>query len=764
MKRTTTKKATLNERLGSLSAIRRARKQAKSEKKPRVVRRKLVSRAPRKVAAKRSFSNPAISILAWWKSRPVPPPLPEENAPPAWRILLALGVLGMLTMIVVGRAAQLQLIEGRTYATVAERQATTSSRIRAKRGVIKDRHGAELAITVDVDSVYAEPRRIEDRAGAIAKLSKILKEKPAKLEKKLNSDRAFVYLKRKVDPATAEAVRALGITGLATAPEPKRFYTNVSLAAHVLGFTGSEGQGQAGVERYFDESLEGKVVEAEAMRDALGRSVATEAYVPDRALEGADVTLTLDREIQHTAETALKATVEKYQAKGAVAIVLEPKSGDVLALASYPTFNPNNLGGATPDHQLNRAISQVVEPGSTMKMVTIAAALEEGLIKPDDKVDCEGGKWKIGGRTIGDANHKYGELTVAEVMKVSSNICAAKIGMELGAERLHDWLFRFGFGAPTGVELPGEIRGLIRPASNWRTIALANIAFGQGISVTPMQVAQAASVIANDGLLVAPRLILGVEGKNGERHASTPEAGVRVISAKTAADVRRMMIEVTAEGGTALGARIPGFSVAGKTGTAQKIDPVTKAYSHELYISSFVGFVPADRPEVAILVMIDEPKGAYYGGVVAAPAFREIAIAALSSREVFPEDQAGKDAFLTAHRTPPPPVAAVAEVNDHEGLAAGSPLDGALSVEAQTLLGLEADKKPVAILTGGTAPTGQKMPNFAGLELHEVLNRSAEVRCDPVVEGSGRVVSQIPVAGAPLAPGARCELRLAPRG
>lgn len=770
----------LQERLGSLSVIRRARAAAKSERRtrpsaPRSSSRRLAKEPKKARRPRREGAHPAATLLvgllhglgrivARWLADDTVPSRREEPVPPAWRIHLALGIIFTLALVVVGRAAQLQLVAGEGYAQVAERQATTQSRVRAKRGAIKDRHGSELAITVDVDSVYAEPRRLGGERSWLPKLATILKEKPAKLEKKLQSDKAFVFLKRRVDPATAEAVRGLGVPGLSTQPEPKRFYTNVSLAAHVLGFASTEGEGRAGVERSLDERLLGKVVETEGLRDALGRPVANESYVPDRVLEGADVTLTLDKEIQHAAEEALRATVEKYQAKGAVAVVLEPNTGDLLALASYPTFNPNNLAGTSNDQQLNRAVSQVIEPGSTMKMVTIAAALEEKLIRPDQKIDCEGGKWKVGGRTIGDANHKYGELTVAEVMKVSSNICAAKIGLELGAERLHDWLFRFGFGEKTGIELPGEIRGLIRPAKDWRTIALANIAFGQGVSVTPLQVAQAASVIANDGLLVPPRLVKSVEPKSGAPEVYAPEPGQRVLSAETARAVRRMMIEVTEDGGTAIAARVPGFAVAGKTGTAQKIDPVTRAYSHELYISSFVGFVPADRPEVAILVLIDEPKGAYYGGVVAAPAFREIAVAALAAREVFPEDQAAKDAFLTAHRAPMVLEEIKLGPKDLEGLSEPPALEGALSEEAQALLGLPTSKPAEAKEGPKVAAAGQKMPNFAGLGLHEVLNRSAEVRCDPVVEGTGRVVAQTPAPGAPLAPGDRCELRLAPRG
>jgi cell division protein FtsI (penicillin-binding protein 3) len=452
--------------------------------------------------------------------------------------------------------------------------------------------------------------------------------------------------------------------------------------------------------------------------------------------------------------------------------VLEAKTGDVLALASVPTFNPNNLKNVTPDHQLNRAVSAVFEPGSTMKMVTIAGALEDKLIEPTDRIDCEKGTFKIGRRTIGDSHKGYGELTIAEIMKVSSNVCSAKIGLEMGRTRLHHWLSVLGFGEKTGIELPGELRGLVRPAESWRDIALANIAFGQGISATPIQIAQAALAIANDGVKLPPRIVREIVEKTGRRVAFERPQGTRVISAETARAVRLMMEEVTKKGGTAEQAAIPGFSVAGKTGTAQKIDPVTRAYSHELYTSSFVGFVPAESPEVVILVMIDEPKGSYYGGVVAAPAFRQIALAALASREVFPDDAAARDAFLASYRPVAPEAAPIAEAVEGEGaLEAQEPgsthesaaLEVALSAEAIALLDLPAKTEPLPKPEGEAEPARKgRMPNFAGLALDEVLNRSSEVHCDPVLIGTGRVVSQSPAPGAMLQPGTRCELRLTP--
>lgn len=697
------------------------------------------------------------------------------------KVFVVMGLLFVVGGIILGRSVQLQLFQGDVYADAAVRQVSMSAMIKAKRGVIKDRNGAELAITVDVDSIYAEPRRIprEQAARMAAKLAPILKQpKLTKraLTKKLQGKRAFTYLRRRVPPEMAQGVRDLGFVGIGTQKEPKRFYPNVSLAAHVLGFTNHKEVGQAGVERNFNAQLQGKSAKVPGLRDNRGKRVYNEGFVPEAVLEGSDITLTLDRHIQHEAEAALKDAVTKHSAKAGVAVVMDPKTGDVLAMASYPTYNPNLIRRGT-DLQ-NRAVTAIYEPGSTMKMVTIAAALEdvEGFTV-DKKIDCEGGRWRFGHHTIRDANHKYDELTVTEILQKSSNICTAKIGVMLGRDRLHQWLRKFGLAERTGIELPGEARGLLRAPDTWRDIGLANIAFGQGLNVTPIQILQAAATIANDGVRERPRLVLKTTDKLGHVHPAERPEGVRVLSKKNARLVAKMMVEVTKKGGTAEKAAIPGFNVAGKTGTAQKIDPVTRAYSHELYVASFVGFVPAEKPEVAILVLIDQPKpvkGGQYGGVSAAPAFRRIALAALSARNVFPNNPQAKEDFLASYRPQPIPKGtpntaltgaehhrpelppAASQSPDSDGMLLSS-----LSAGARQLLMGSAESAP----SNPRQPrTKGRMPNFTGLKLHEVLNRSAEVRCDPVVRGTGRVVKQSPRVGAAISSGSTCTLTLAPRG
>lgn len=738
------------------------------------------ARSPRKKparAAERTRSTPGwLNKLLVGKPRRVRSEA-DELAAVRRRVLVVISVLVVACCVVVGRAAQLQLLEGQQYSEVADRQATMSAQIKAKRGVIKDRHGAELAITIDVDSVFAEPRQIpKEQVHAVAStLAPILELPLKKLESRLRRDRAFTYLRRRVPAKMATAVRKQALPGIGAHPEPKRFYSNAGLASHVLGFTNLAGEGKAGIERRYDKDLQGSSAKVPGLKDALGNRVFSQGFVPEAVLEGSDITLTLDRHIQHAAERALEDAVTTHKGRAGVALVMDPTTGDMLAMASYPSYDPNNLAGSTPDDHLNRAVSAVYDPGSTMKMVTIAAALEEKLIRPETKIDCEGGAWRYGKHTIHDANHRYDELTVTEILQKSSNICSAKIGIMLERERLYQWLRKFGFAERTGIEVPGELKGLLRPYDQWRDITLANIAFGQGLAVTPLQILQAAATIANGGVRMAPRMVLRTADKRGQVLESERPAGVRVLSKDNAHRVALMMAEVTKAGGTAPEAAVPGFEVAGKTGTAQKIDPVTRAYSHELYVASFVGFVPADRPKAVILVLVDEPRGSHYGGTVAAPAFRRIALAALASQDVYPDSTEAREAFLASYRPEPLPKGRPEaglgsseadekwlNSNDMDAeLDPGQALLGGLSERAQALL-LGQDP-PSELAT--PAPKGAgRMPNFAGLKLHEVLNRSAEVRCDPVVQGTGRVVKQSPQAGATIAPGGKCTLTLAPRG
>jgi cell division protein FtsI (penicillin-binding protein 3) len=726
-------------------------------------------------------------------------------------LVVALGML-VVAGVMVARAYNLQVTQVAYYEDKKRDQLLRTEELTARRGAIKDREGADLAVTVESDTVFVEPRVVRQVEQALGRdvrraLAEALDLGTAEVDAVVASDRAKVVLRRRVVADAAKRVTELRKTldrelaakrkelardaerlnalpnraGFGTEAEPMRSYPNLTLAAHVLGFTDSAGRALAGVELAHDETLTPTTVRVRTRRDVRGRKILTDGFVPQAVLDGQDVHLTLDRQVQHVAERELAAAVEHVNGRAGVAIVMKADTGDLLALASFPTFNPNNPKSAVPrvvpGHQpvspeMNQAIGAAYEPGSTLKMVTIAAGLEEQVIQPDSTLDCENGAWRVGSRTIHDT-HRYGSLSVGEIMKVSSNICSAKIGLGLGKERLHGWLERFGFGAPTGVELVGERKGTLHPARSWREITLVNVAFGQGLAVTPLQIVQAAGVIANEGLLVRPRIVLGNADKAGVVEPREIEPAERVLSAQTARAVRGMMEEVTKKGGTAELAAIPGFSVAGKTGTAQKVDPATGAYSRELYVASFVGFVPAEKPEVVVLVLIDEPDKAvaYYGGKVAGPAWRAIASAALARLNV-------ASPTLAAEREALAKAAA-------QGVLAQTAVGAAVPVEA-TDPALEAAFDPGELVPQSSllpdevdladgaqdappaaAPRGVAeaiMPNLEGLSVAEVLKASAEIPCTWILTGTGRVVGQTPAVGARIAAEDRCELSLSPRG
>ncbi len=774
---------TLPRRLGNRREVRRARQQARQGKGRSTSDRRAGGDASRAAGASRRskpekktkgragapkrkasrtcpsvrFRNTIGRVWAWWSGRAARRKTPARVGPSrAQRAALGVRqrvvelVLGMLGLVLLGRAGQLQLFEGARYGAVATLQANVVQPVQAKRGTIFDRHRQPLAVSVDVDSVFAQPRRIEDPGRAARALAPVLRLSARRIRARLDSDRPFTYLVRRVDPAVASRVRQLEIEGVGTHPEPKRYYANTELAAHVLGFVNIDGQGRSGVEKTFDRILRGGRASISAIRDGIGNRALTDGYVPPTDLAGRALVLTLDRQIQDAAESELQKAVQTYEARAGVAVVMDVPSGDLLALASWPTFNPNNLAATDPDQQLNRALSAVYEPGSTMKVVTLAAALETGLFRPRDQIDCEDGSWRFGGRTIRDGNHRYGKLSLTDVLRVSSNICSAKVGVELGKKRLHRWLVRFGLSEPTGVELPGELDGLLRDPSQWSDIGLANIAFGQGLAVTPLQLVRAIGAVANDGLMVSPRAVRGVIEGDRLRPFRRPEPQ-RVISRKTARTVRRMM-ETVVESGTAQRARIEGVSVAGKTGTAQKVDPKTRRYADDRYVASFVGIVPADDPQFVGLVLLDEPRKNHHGGVVAAPAFRRIAKVALHARgRVMAEGAAGSADPAAV----PVPLPAERRRTDDRPTASDPVLAaGDLSPQARRLLGLELPPE-----TG----EAESMPDLTGLELREVLKRCREAKCAPDVRGTGRVVKQSPAAGAAVPPGATWRLTLAPR-
>src|SRR5499427_4002196 len=545
---------------------------------------------------------------------------------------LACAFLGLL-----GRLSYLQVLKHDEYSKLAESQQAKTIPLRPGRGPILDREGKALAVSSKAESLYVLTSRVDDFRRLAGRLSPVLKESPPDIARRLDSSRRFVFLKRRLPPDVAQAVRDLDEPALGFVDESLRLYPNRELAAHVIGFEGVDGKGLAGVEQAWDKQLAG--VEGRAMvgRDALGREITGAPTVLKPSLPGQGVMLTIDATLQYIAEREVEAAWRRTHAKAAMAVLTDPRTGEILAVAIRPTFNPNSFGAAGDDERRDRAITDPFEPGSTFKVIMAAAALEEGVARPTDRFYGENGSIKIANATIHDWK-KYGWLTFTEVLQNSSNVGAIKIGLLLGKERYYKYIVGFGFGVPAGVGLSGESRGQLRPPSQWSGLSLATMSIGQEISVTSIQMVSAFSAIANGGRLMRPHIVRAVvDGQGRSVRTFEPRVVRQVITPETARVLTRMMTAVVRDG-TGHNAAIPGYEVAGKTGTAQKLDPGTRRYSRAPGVLSFVGFVPADDPRLAMLVMLDEPKNEKWGSEAAAPMFSAIGREALRYMNVPPAD------------------------------------------------------------------------------------------------------------------------------
>ncbi|HZO41998.1 MAG TPA: penicillin-binding protein 2, partial [Methylomirabilota bacterium] len=552
------------------------------------------------------------------------------------RVLLLAAVLAIAFGGLATRLGWLMVIKHGELAQIAERQYSRTLVLYAPRGPIVDRQGGPLATSTATESLFVQPRSVGDPVRVATRLAPILGQPESEVHAALTGTRSFVWLRRKLPPTVAEQVKALREPGLGFLPEPLRLYPNRELAAHVLGFEGAEG-GLEGVERAFNADLAGVPGKAIAGRDALGREVA-EQHVLQQPQPGQGVMLTIDRTIQYIAEREIDAAFRRTHAKAAMAVVLEPRTGDILAMAVRPTFNPNAfLDVRSSDAWRNRVVTDPFEPGSTFKAILAASALEEGVVKPDDRIYAENGSITLAGTTIRDWK-KYGWLTFAEVLQNSSNVGSIKVGLSLGRERYYRYMKAFGFGSPTGVGLAGESRGQLREPQRWSLLSLPTMSIGQEISVTALQMVSAFGAIANGGTLMQPRLVKSTFDAEGRETRRFDVKAVRqVISPATARTVSNILSTVV-ESGTGRFAAIPGYPVAGKTGTAQKLDPATRRYSHAPGVLSFVGFAPADEPRFAMLVMLDEPRNEKWGSEAAAPIFSAIGREILRYLEVPPRD------------------------------------------------------------------------------------------------------------------------------
>jgi len=663
---------------------------------------------------------------------------PEANA--RWlklRVRLLFGLFLTLLGVAFGRAVQLQVFEQEKLRGLAQDQYVRQIEIPARRGDIFDRRGTPLAQSVEVDSIWVDPSMLPDVREAARALARALKVDADEMAARLGRAKRFAWVKRQAKPQEVAAVKALGLPGFGFTKEPKRFYPQRELGAHVVGMVGMDGRGLEGLELAFEDELSGQNSRMSGFRDAKGRKLLVQGVLDPLERQGAAVTLTVDRHLQYVTEKALAKAVEDAKAVAGMAVVLDPRTGELLAVANHPRFNPNTPESSTRNTMRNRAALDTLEPGSTMKPFVVATALEQKVITPDSVFFCENGAWPVGRHTINDT-HSYGWLAPRGILQVSSNICMSKIAQALGREKMVAGYHAFGFAERTGLALPGEGRGVIPfPKAE---VSLATQSFGQGLTATVVQMASAYGALANDGVLMRPYLVSKVVDPDGVvLLENRPTEIRRVVSAKVARQVVGMLESVVTKEGTAPRAAMEEYRVAGKTGTAQKADPVARGYSDKR-IASFAGMVPAESPRAVILVVVDEPKTDVYGGLVAAPAFKEIATAAMAHLAVPPS------------RTVAPEVA----------VAAVSPVSGAAKPVA-VKAAVPVSPALAEAVTETPEPGTVRVPDVQGQVGREAVVKLLAAALEPQVMGSGRVVSQTPAAGSLVEKGARVTLELTTR-
>jgi cell division protein FtsI (penicillin-binding protein 3) len=660
----------------------------------------------------------------------------SPDAPTKW-MRLRVSLVGVVFVVLLGgmfaRAVNLQIHQREKLAGMAQDQYLRELEIPARRGDIFDRRGTPLAQSVDVDSIWVDPSMLPDAKDAARKLSKVLSVDAKELLERFMKGRRFAWVKRQVTQTEVAKVQALGLPGFGFAKEPRRFYPQRELAAHVIGLVGTDSHGLDGLELSFEDELSGDKARRASVRDAKGRKVLTNGVEDPMSRQGAAVTLTIDRHLQYVAEKALLKAVDEAKGVAGMAVVLDPRTGEVLALANAPRFNPNATQGVSADVFRNRALTDAFEPGSTMKAFVVARAIDEGLVAPSTPFDCEKGRMPIGKHVINDS-HPSGVIDVRGILQVSSNIGAAKIGQKLGRERLVETYQRFGFSERFGLGMPGEAKGVIPfPKAE---IALATQSFGQGLTASPLQVTAAFAALANDGVLMKPYLVSKVVDSDGLLLLDNKPTEVRrVVSAKAARSVVEMLESVVEKGGTAPKARMEAYRVSGKTGTAQKADPVARGYSDKRF-SSFVGMVPAEDPRVVIGIFIDEPKTDVYGGLVAAPAFKEIAEAAMPHLAVPPSRTVPVTEVVASKKAPPAPA-----IPDKNAVVA--------AIERMD------------VVTEAPAEGAVRVPDLFGHSSRTAVKEALTASLEPRLVGSGRVIAQSPAAGTLVDKGARITLELA---
>ena len=673
------------------------------------------------------------------------------------RLLILAGVALFWMLAVSGRLAYLQLFRHREYLMRASRQQRRTLDITPKRGAIYDRNMRPLAMSVPVQSAFAIPTEVKDVPMAARLLSGVLGAPQEYVQEKLESGSTFVWIQRKLPPEKVQSIKALNLTGIYFQEENQRYYPKRDMAAHVLGFVDVDEKGLGGIEHEYDGLIRSKGEKIVVMADARQRWFDGGEAQRD---QGVNVILTVDEKIQYIAERELSAAIERTHAPAGTVIVQDPNSGAILALANWPKFNPNAAVDVPPEARMDRAVSAIYEPGSTFKLVTLAAAMDQNLIRSGDVFDCGNGAVVVAGHTIHD-HKKYGMLTVSEILANSSDVGAIKIALRLGSPKFYEYIKGFGFGSFTGIDLPGESRGKLRRYEHWGSYSIGSISMGQEVGVTPLQMISAVSVIANGGLLYKPHAVQEMRRGDEILVLDGPSASAeprRVIRPETAAAMRRMMEGVILQG-TGKKARLDGWTAAGKTGTAQKIDPATGRYSRSNVIASFTGFAPINNPAVTILVSIDSPAGyPHDGATVSAPVFKSIAEQVLPYLDVPRDVPLSPRLLQTAYET--------RRETDDASLDDLTPVDFSAQSEqteesAKPAASKVIEQKPPEVTLAVDEGGDIAVPDFAGKTMREITEVCLRLGLDPVLVGSGVASEQTPEAGTKVRRGTKVTVEFA---
>lgn len=676
-----------------------------------------------------------------------------------FQVLLILWVAAIVVRLVV-----LQIVDYGWLKQRAERQQSHTVELSAQRGLIYDRNLHPMAMSLSVDSIFAVPSEIDDVPAAAQSLATALGLNAHELEKRLNASRSFLWVARKVTASQEAAVKALDLHGIYFQPESKRFYPKGELAANVIGYVGMDGNGLAGIEHSYDDEIRGHTGKALIEVDA--RHHVYDQFQTAPAM-GQSVVLTIDQNIQYIVQQELDAQVQAMHALRGMAIVENPSTGEILALANSPTFNPNQYSKSPVQLLGDPAVSDVYEPGSVFKLVTLSAGLQEGLTNPNEVIDCDMGQIEVGGRIIHD-HARFGKITLTEILQHSSDVGSIKIGLRLGIDRFYKYIHAYGFGQRTGIELPGESPGLVRPPSRWTPVSIGAVSMGQEVAVTPVQIISMVSALADGGVYHAPHIVVGTYDDNSDADPPQfhPSPGRRIVSAQVAAEMKGMMEQVVLAG-TGRKTQLNGYSSAGKTGTAQKVDPGGHGYSAHDVVASFAGFAPADHPAIAMLVVIDSPHPFHEGGDVAGPAWKRM------GDRILPYLGIPHDLPVNV------PPKTLAQRREQERKLPPHADDESFSVAAQELLGPDQALPRDAVVINGqqlgqgapvTAPDkthavvvqyqgGIEVPNFAGMPVRAVSALCEKLGLDPVLMGRGVARQQAPAAGTRVTSGARVVVR-----